>query len=109
MPFNLESKIKHFLVINKMTIRDLSNKIDMSDANIYKCFKRNSIEVRHLIKISELYDISMNYWFSDDDIDIKPKVEVNESNADLTRQELEFLKKEIELKDEIIALLKNKK
>ncbi|HRY31625.1 MAG TPA: helix-turn-helix transcriptional regulator [Bacteroidales bacterium] len=58
-----ENRIKFLLGIKKMTIRELCEKIGMSDVNLYRRFKAGSIETKHLEKIAEVLGVHPGYFF----------------------------------------------
>ena len=130
----IEKKIKALLSEKNITIRALSNMINMSEANIYKCFKRNSMELKHIESIAKALDVPISYFFNDE-IENNSSVKNNgDKNKNITFQnnnlgdnnnvsvllhdkeeEIERLKREIEhlnslleAKDKIISLLERK-
>lgn len=118
-------KIKKILEEKQRTIVWLSSKIGVTDQTLYNCFKRNSIETKHLEKIAEALETPISYFFEDDfedrsgyDSSSKGNHNINMSNntgnikVNHTLQdcnkEIESLKREIEYLKEINALLKSK-
>jgi DNA-binding Xre family transcriptional regulator len=117
----LEIKIKHILEKKGKTIKWLALEIDMSEQNLYKIFKRNSIETSHLEKISEVLEVPIDYFFDSSeknygDVIINSKNSkiksdnnnVNSLNKELLNQENEMLNMKIEaLEREIESLKEN--
>ena len=104
-------KIKNIAKKRQVTLKELSDNIEMSEANFYKCIKRGSIETKHLEKIAKFLNVPVSYFFEEtgkNDSSVT-KIKSNNSNVpDCSEflKEIEHLNKEIELKDEIIKLLK---
>ena len=118
-------KIKKLLEEKQRTIVWLSSKIGVTDQTLYNCFKRNSIETKHLEKIAEALETPISYFFEDDcedrlgpDSSLKGNHNINMSNNTGNikvnhtlldcKKEIESLKREIEYLKEINALLKSK-
>ncbi len=60
------SKIKNISKKRGIILKELSDMIGMSEANFYKCVKRNSIESKYLEKIAEVLEVPVGYFFEDD-------------------------------------------
>lgn len=58
-------KIKSLAETKGVTIRKLAQEIGMSEQNLHKCFKRNSIETKHLEKIAQVLNVSVGYFFDE--------------------------------------------
>lgn len=61
--FEIERKIKSLLKEKNLTLKEFCSKIEMSDAGLYKIFKRNSIETNLLFKICEVLEVHISYFF----------------------------------------------
>ncbi len=55
--FSLKDIIHFYCKKKGITIKELANKIEMSEANIHLRFKKNSMELDHLKKIAAIFDI----------------------------------------------------
>ena len=101
---NLESKIKELCELKDITISRLAIEIEMSQPNLYKIFKRNSIETKHLEKIAEVFGIQIGYFF-DESTDIKAasvKTYGECPSCEKLKDEIVNLKKIIELQDKLL-------
>lgn len=58
-------RLKNIIVDRDKTIKQVADSIGMSEANLYKCFKRGSIEIKHLLAIANYFNISVKYFFED--------------------------------------------
>ena len=100
----LETKIKFILEKNEKTLKWLAQEIEMSEQNLYKIFKRNSIETKHLEKIAEVFGIQIGYFF-DESTDIKAasvKTYGECPSCEKLKDEIVNLKKIIELQDKLL-------
>lgn len=122
---NLE-KIKILSEKKKITLTDLSSKINMSYQNLNRCIRENKMQAQDLEKICNILDVPISYFFEQcEDETQKVAIKHNAINGNnnqiqikLTEQshEIEKLKKEIEYlkeiikqKEELINLLKELK
>lgn len=132
--YQLKNKFKKLAEENDMPMKEVALKIGMTENGLAYAFKHNSFKVRDLAKASELFNIPITYFFSD--LDGMNNINQIDGNSNLTvqgkknrtdnqseprkkseaeqelamlRQRVEALKKEIELKDEIIQLLKQQR
>jgi len=48
------------------SLKDIASLMDMSETNLYKCFKRGSIETKHLVKLANTLGISTTYFFDEE-------------------------------------------
>ena len=62
---NFGNEIGRLLKERGLTRKDLAIKLSMTEANIYKILKKESVDTKFLQKISELLDIPLSYWFED--------------------------------------------
>jgi len=62
---NFLSKIKLLAKNKNMPIKELSKKITITQPGFYTSFRNNSLKVNTLLKISEVLDVDINYFFSD--------------------------------------------
>jgi len=120
--FSLEKKIKILLTKNNISIEKLAFSIGITKNTLLNVFKKNEINTKYLVKISEHFDMPMSYFFDEDCNNVKIEnvgnettgngnkignVSINNENEKL-KIENEYLKKQIKDKEEIINLLKNK-
>ena len=59
-------KIKKAIESSGIPIRQVALKIEMSEQNLYKTFKRDTIETKTLLKICELLGVASNYFLTED-------------------------------------------
>jgi transcriptional regulator with XRE-family HTH domain len=106
------------LVENKnMTIRELSNKIGMTDSAMHALIKKGSTNTSTLEKIAQELDVPVGYFFDDTPNNITANhgsvalgnhsVAGNISLSDC-QKELEHLKQLLEEKERTIQILMNK-
>lgn len=62
---NLETKIKKILKQKQINVDFLATNIGMTKQNIYNIFKKNTITVATLEKISNFLGIPVSYFFDD--------------------------------------------
>ncbi len=129
----LEKKIKQILLTKKIKVKDFCFDIEMSKQNLYNIYERNSAESKYLIKMSEVLQVPVSYFFEEEGVSSvnnsgnyigggkNNKIKQNQ-NADerIKDMEIENLKKEIanlkeshkrdiENKNELISVLKELK
>ncbi len=120
------SKIKEEIKSKKYSINEIAELISISGNGLHLALKNNTLKVRDLEKIAEILGVSPAVFFQDDDMNIySNSTQVgtgnviqtgrgNVSNSSLTTQItalkgiIKNLKEKIELKDQIIDLMKNK-
>jgi len=122
---NLEKKFKELLAAKKLTVRGFCSEIGMTTGNLYKIFKRNSIDTKHLKVIADKYDVPESFFtVQDQEVEYKVKRVISNENDlmkkyiddnEKLRRDLEAKAKEIELlrelldsKNEIIKGLKGR-
>ena len=100
-------------------IRFLALKIDKSEQNLHRCIRENKISANDLEKIAKTLEVPITYFFDEvgtedeKNINAGGNVNIGKNNsnnntyADCGKyiQEIEYLKKEIKLKDKIIEML----
>ena len=62
---NFEETIRKLLREKNMNIRDFSKEVGISDVTLYKIFKRDSIETKHLERMSEVLDVPVSVFFDE--------------------------------------------
>lgn len=97
-----------------ITLKELCAKIGMTYQNLNRCINDNKIGANALERIAAVLDLPICIFFDDYDelkckLDRKADWEIDKERvlAEMASQkkEMEFLKREIELKDKIIGLL----
>lgn len=116
------SKIKFLIENKKVHITQLSEKIDMSEQNLRRCIKKNNMMAADLIKIANVLEVPITYFF--DDLDTEKNISnivyqnnsgsqniqknvANIGNIDCL-EKVKTLQKEIEHLNKIINLLEKK-
>ena len=118
--------IKNIAEKQGVLLKDLAETIGMSYQNLNRCVRENKIMANDLEKISKALNIPISFFFEENLDEKKIMVGNNQVNVssqnvqqnnnhaenlhalELFQKEIEGLKKEIELKDKIIAMLENK-
>lgn len=112
-------KIKSLAEKKGISIRDLSEKINLTAEGIYQNIRKNSIKAETLEKIAELLEVPVSYFFDDKMsealtnghtvVNHKGSVKISQNNTtfDDCKKEVDALKKEIEYLKEINNLLKD--
>jgi len=102
----------------EITLKELCAKIGMTYQNLNRCINDNKINANALERISAVLDVPVCMFFDDYDekncgreSKIEWETEKEKVLAEMVSQqkEMEFLKREIELKDKIIGLLEVQK
>lgn len=128
--FKIGIKIKGVFEKRNLSIVDFAKSLNMSTTGVYDIFKRDHINTANLIKISEILDVPISYFFTEDDIPENVKFFNNGNvaignkntstntinNSNMFHERMQSLEKEIanlkeliKSKDEIIELLRQKK
>jgi transcriptional regulator with XRE-family HTH domain len=130
----LEKRIKKLAKDKDTSIRQVAKGIGITENGLAYAFKHDTLKVRDLAKISDLFNVPITYFFTDPEG--MNNINQVEGNSNLTvqgkknktdspsgagkkseaeqelamlRQRVAALEKEIELKDEIINLLKQQR
>jgi transcriptional regulator with XRE-family HTH domain len=117
-------KIKNLAKNRGITLKDLAVKIDMSEANLYRVFKRQSIETKYLESIADVLQVPVGYFFGEIQEDGKKIVQSGENNLvgsnqniinsnavkelEECRKEVAYLKEQVKDKEKLIKLLESK-
>lgn len=112
-------KLKKVLAEKKITVKDLCERIGITEGGFYLTVKNNSFKVATLELISEELDIPMTYWFVDenspvvgleemDKFQVQKITYLHEKVFDLKEQN-KLLKRIIEGQENTIKLLGEKK
>jgi transcriptional regulator with XRE-family HTH domain len=96
--------------------------IDMSTANLYRIFKRDSVETKYLVKLSELLNVPLSYFY-EEEATLEQFLDSNGSLGEIrypfTKADLKFeldkaqlkidhLEQRLRDKEDIIDLMKTK-
>ena len=104
----LKERVRELLDKEGWTIKELCDKIELSEAALYKIFGRKSIETKHLLRIAKAFNVPVLYFF-DDLVRKKDGTIVNLGSSLRNQQMIESVcldqtKKYQELKQEYIKL-----
>jgi len=86
--------IKELIQTSKYSVKEISEKMGVSSPNMYRLFERDSVETKYLVQLSEIFGISITYFFG------------GKSSSE-HEKEIEMIKAELESKDEKINQLQN--
>jgi hypothetical protein len=109
---NLEKRIKKFLKDRKIPVKDFCEALEISPANLYNIYKRNSIDSKYLERFSSVYKLDISYLISSEYtnqqeyIDVKGKMNAFEQENENLKREVKLLRELLESKNEIIQNLK---
>jgi transcriptional regulator with XRE-family HTH domain len=111
-------KIKELCKKNNMTLKELSEKIGLSQTGLQGIFKNNSTSIETLQKICQVFNVSVEYFFSPiEEVDlidedgtilparVKKAIDVSESGQSM----LTKLEEQVEDKQKIIIFLEDMK
>ena len=117
-------RIKELLDRRGISVNDFAKQLDMSDVALYKVLKKNHINTELLVKISNLLDTRISYFFipelSNLEVVAEPRVYYetkphikqyqNNEDPDVQRllEKIKLLEEFIKLKDEQLALYTTK-
>ncbi len=101
----IDKKIKKNVTNFGWTMKFFLNKLNISEQGYSYMIKKNTLKLKTLFEISEVLEVPVGYFFNDAEFSVGSGSDVS---LQVLQKENEGLKKEIELKNEIIELLKNK-
>jgi transcriptional regulator with XRE-family HTH domain len=64
---NLKSKIEHLCKKAGMSFKSLASEIPIAEQTLHRNMKRNSMETKYLVRIAEIFNIKMTYFFEEGD------------------------------------------
>ncbi len=115
----INNKIINYLESRKISIRTLAENVGMSYTGFYQLLKMNNdMKLSVLKKISDYLGVPITYWFEDENkqINIASNNSINGNNNKIEVQlkqdieklqsEIEILKVELRLKNELIESLR---
>lgn len=98
-------KVRLAVSFSNLSVKEIAEKLDTTTQNIYKLFKKDSIDSKYLENIAQLLDLSPSHFFNESVIE-KAKTEKIETEIKLLNDGIELLKSENKtLKDKNIVLL----
>jgi len=103
---NIDLKIKKLLESKEISASRFCKKIGVTESGYTYMIKNESMKLKTLYKISEVLQVPVSYFF--DESEVSNVGSGPDVSLQVLKKENEGLKKEIELKNEIIELLKNK-
>ena len=128
--YNLEVKIKELLIKKNISIERLAVDINISRPTIHKVFNSNHVNTKVLSKIAEYLNTPMSFFFEENTANVIQNGTINLNGKNTgsisiseARHEIDALKnevlslkevisgmkRELELKDQIIELMKESK
>jgi transcriptional regulator with XRE-family HTH domain len=119
------NKIKSLASENKISLKELADKINLSEQGLHSGIKKQTLSVTNLEKIAEVLEVPVSYFFEDKE-DVKKIInntngniqvgQNNKSNAKtesealaVCRKEIEGLKRENELLRKMVEMLEKGK
>jgi len=106
--FDFENKIRRIIKDNNLTIREFCRSIGIADMTLYNNFKKKSIDTKYLQKTSEVFNIPLSYFLSDNELSNSPElIACKEANKKLS-EENERLQKMYDNANIIISKLLSK-
>jgi transcriptional regulator with XRE-family HTH domain len=107
-------RLKELLEIKKVSVIQLAEHLNTTPQNIYKLFKKETIDTKYLIPISEYLEIPISQFFSLDDKTTRDFINAGRSDKNSLfddeifsiKDRLKKLKAEVILKNENIDFLK---
>lgn len=103
----VSNKLRYILKKKKITIKELAERIGVTDKGMGLMLKTNSFKVENLQKISKVLQVPMKYWFEEVE-DFPGSHAINEENANYgfnVSREVELLEKRIADKNQTIDIL----
>ncbi|MCZ2357609.1 MAG: hypothetical protein LC115_13120 [Bacteroidia bacterium] len=70
----IANKIRTILKERKITVKRLAHSIQMTESNLYRCFVRDSIETKYLIRAAKFLEISPTYFLADNTPQSAPEI-----------------------------------
>lgn len=65
--YKLDEKIKNLSRIKGLSIRQLCLKIDMTESGLNRALKNNSVKIDTIQRIADVFEVPIQYFFSDTD------------------------------------------
>ncbi len=96
------SRIKDLVRGSNYSVKEISEKLEISTPNVYRLFERESVETKYLIKLSELFNISIAYFFPNSNV-LSSNSELDELKKQISElaEKLDFLKRENQMLTEL--------
>ena len=95
---HIGAKIKSLITNSNLSVKEISEKMGISSPNIYRLYERESVETKYLVRLSEIFEIPISYFFSDVDagkleteiIDLKRKLVLKEKEVNALKENNEM-------------------
>ena len=58
-------KIKQLITVSGKSVENIAEALNMSPQNLYKMLKKDSIDTKHLSKLSKLLNVPIDFFFDD--------------------------------------------
>lgn len=111
-------KIRNLVEKQKITIRDLSKQVGITEQGLQKLIRQNSTKTDTLEKIAGVLKVPVSYFFEETETNVSIKMEHNGNGHNIAGKEvslsecikeIEHLTEVIKLKNEIIGELRRGK
>lgn len=99
------SRIKELIINSNLSVKEISEKLGISSPNIYRLYERDSVETRYLVKLSEIFNIPISYFFGDvDSRELESEINGFKRKLELKEEELISLKEKNEMLGKLLEL-----
>ena len=100
-------KIRALVSLKKITIEELANKLTISKQALHNILgNRTSLKIEHLEKIAKVLEVPVSYFFEEDQGNAISISTTKSNDIEQLQKEIENLKEQLSLKNQIIELLK---
>lgn len=96
----IANKIRVILKERKITVKALAQAIQMTESNLYRCFARDSIETKYLMRAAQFLEISPAYFLSDAS---SPKTNSSSVAGVSAPESLQYLQMLVDEKERLIT------
>jgi transcriptional regulator with XRE-family HTH domain len=106
--YQLHGKVKKLSFSKGMTLKDVSEQIGMTEQGMYLALKRGTIKLETLIQISNLLNVDVNYFLSNENTLPSSGKEENKYLMDFVRtieNQVKEKEQQLKIKDEQISQL----
>jgi hypothetical protein len=103
MQFHQGLRLKNFIENSKFKVKDISEKSGVALSSLYDLYKKNEILKSRLEPILNAIEVDLDTFYG-----VKSDLKESKSVTESLKREIELLKQQLQAKDEIIDLLKNK-
>lgn len=92
------SKIKKLAKDKNISLKELADKINMTEGGFFQSFRNETLKVSALEKISDVLNVPINYFFDDEK-------DFDNSNNGLLKDKIKELQSELSEKNKYIKVL----